>query len=89
MREFNVGDLVKVIKIPTEWSGYVPILEEYYHKVGVIVIKSPIASNYGEYAYRVDFNGDCWCFPTESLELFPETPLDPGVTLSDLFNGGI
>jgi hypothetical protein len=82
--KFDVGDLVKVVKIPTEWSGYVPILDEYYHKVGVIVIKSPTGFGNDAYVYRVDFNGICWCFPAESLELVPQTPLDPG-NLSALF----
>ena len=84
MHEFNIGDLVKVIKIPTEWSGYVPILDEYYHEVGGIVSRLTTLLYKGEYIYCVDFNGDCWSFPAESLELVPETPLDPG-NLSALF----
>lgn len=81
MHEFNIGDLVKVVKIPTEWFGYVPALHKYYHEVGEIVFKTSDTGN----VYRVIFSdGDDWNFPANCLELIPQPVLNPG-DLSALF----
>ena len=78
---FKEGDLVKVIKVPTDWHGYVPTLHKYYHEVGEIVFKTSDTGN----VYRVLFSGDDWNFPADCLELIPQPVLDPG-DLSALFN---
>ena len=78
---FKEGDLVKVIKVPTDWPGYVPTLHKYYHEVGEIAFKTSEMGN----VYRVNFNGDDWNFPANCLELIPQPVLDPG-DLSALFN---
>lgn len=78
---FREGDLVCIKRqVPQSWGGYVPALDNFVGRNGVIIVENPSAS-----CYRVKFEGrDSWLFPDEVIELVNEDVLEPG-NLTGLF----
>lgn len=65
MAKFEIGDIVKVVKLDCKWNNWVNDLAKYIGKTGKIK-RYDIC---GEITYGVQFEDDWWHFPEDWLEL--------------------